>query len=127
MGASIKQRKAMRNVMENNGNVSKAMRDAGYTNASAKNPKMLTTSKGWEEQMAQLEADIDVNAVIKDGLNAVKPVGNEGNTIEDWSVQHKYLDTFLKLRDKYPAQKKAIDHTSKGESMQTVINIVKPE
>lgn len=46
MGASIKQRKAMRNVMENNGNVSKAMRDAGYTNASAKNPKMLTTSKG---------------------------------------------------------------------------------
>ena len=45
--ATLKQRKAAENIVENHGNVSKAMRDAGYDETTAKNPKNLTESKGF--------------------------------------------------------------------------------
>lgn len=51
--ATIKQRRAAKLVVENRGNVSKAMREAGYSEISAKNPKNLTESKGWKELMEE--------------------------------------------------------------------------
>lgn len=47
--ATVKQRKAAQLVVENRGNVSKSMRQAGYTPKTAKNPKNLTESKGFRE------------------------------------------------------------------------------
>ena len=47
--ATEKQKKAVEKVIENRGNVSQAMRDAGYSEASAKNPSNLTRSKAWEQ------------------------------------------------------------------------------
>ena len=44
---SVKQKKAITNYIENHGNASKAMRDAGYTEATAKNPSNLTKSKAF--------------------------------------------------------------------------------
>lgn len=44
-----KQKKAVERIIENHGNVSKSMREAGYTDATAKNPKNLTESDGFEE------------------------------------------------------------------------------
>ena len=46
-----RQQKAIENVVENHGNVSKAMRDAGYKPKTAKNPKNLTESEAWKELM----------------------------------------------------------------------------
>ncbi len=43
--------------MENNGNVSKSMREVGYSLNSAKNPKMLTDTKGWKELMDEYLPD----------------------------------------------------------------------
>lgn len=48
---TIKQKKAFKKVVENGGNVSKAMKDADYSAAMAKNPHKLTKSKGWQEMM----------------------------------------------------------------------------
>lgn len=49
-----KQRKAAEALIANGGNVSKAMKDAGYTEATSKNPKNLTNSKGFQELCEQL-------------------------------------------------------------------------
>lgn len=48
---TIKQVKAFQKTMENNGNISKSMRQVGYSKNTAKNPKILTESKGWETLM----------------------------------------------------------------------------
>ncbi len=46
-----KQKAVIPKIVENHGNVSKSMREVGYTSASAKNPKTLTESKGYKELM----------------------------------------------------------------------------
>ncbi len=52
--ATIKQKKAAENLVENGGNVSKAMRDAGYSEATAKTPQKLTESVGFLELCDEL-------------------------------------------------------------------------
>lgn len=47
--ATTKQRKALDKIVENRGNVSRAMIDVGYNLATAKNPKNLTESIGFRE------------------------------------------------------------------------------
>lgn len=52
--ATIKQRKAAELLVENGGNASKAMRDAGYSPATAKTPQKLTESTGFQELCDEL-------------------------------------------------------------------------
>ena len=47
--ATIKQKKAVNKIIDNHGNVSKSMKEVGYTDATAKNPKNLTESKGFKQ------------------------------------------------------------------------------
>lgn len=49
--ATLRQKIAVDKIVENQGNVSKAMREAGYPETTAKNPKNLTDSKGFKELM----------------------------------------------------------------------------
>lgn len=60
--ATIKQKRAVAFMAENGGNVSKAMRDAGYRHETAKVPSKLTNSKGFKEAakpfVEQLEKEI---------------------------------------------------------------------
>jgi hypothetical protein len=44
----MKQKKAIMNAMENGGNITKAMREAGYSEATINNPKNLTESKSFQ-------------------------------------------------------------------------------
>lgn len=46
-GPTIKQIKAVEAIVENGGNVSKAMRKVGYSKAMSGNPQRLTRSKGF--------------------------------------------------------------------------------
>lgn len=50
---TIRQRKALDRIVENHGNVSKSMREAGYPYATAKNPKNLTESQGFRELLEE--------------------------------------------------------------------------
>lgn len=45
--STLKQELVASKIVENHGNVSKAMIQAGYSPATAKNPKNLTESKAW--------------------------------------------------------------------------------
>lgn len=56
--------------MENHGNVSKAMIQAGYSPATAKNPKNLTMSKGWQELMEEQLPDAKLLKKHNSLLNA---------------------------------------------------------
>lgn len=53
-GMTIKQDKAIAELVENGGNVSKAMRQAGYSPATAKTPQKLTQSKAYKQKIEQL-------------------------------------------------------------------------
>lgn len=66
--ATAKQRQAVNKIVENRGNVSKAMREAGYDETTAKNPKNLTDSKGYRALLYEcgLTEDLITTALVED-------------------------------------------------------------
>lgn len=57
--ATLKQKKAIALLVENGGNVSRAMREAGYSPNTAKNPNKLTDSISYREEVAPLVARME--------------------------------------------------------------------
>ena len=70
--ATIKQKRAVKKIVENRGNISKGMREAGYSKATAKNPKNLTESKSWEKLMGEYLPDEDLTKKHQELLNATR-------------------------------------------------------
>lgn len=112
-----RQKKAFANVVENGCNKRKGLKDAGYSEAVAHNPKKVTDSEGWEKLMEEYIPDDLLSKVHSEGLEASKGVfknNNETKKVErvddepDFGVRHKYLDTAYKLKGKYAAEKKEI-------------------
>lgn len=93
-------------MVENGGNVSKAMIDAGYSPNTAKTPQKLTDSEYVQALMAEVGlTDVDGFKVLKEGLGATKAVVMAAESDDsfvdvqpDYAVRHKYLETMLKVR-----------------------------
>lgn len=120
---TIKQKKALERVLENHGNISKSMREAGYSPNTAKNPKLLTDSIGWSDMLREYLPDELLMKVQVEGLNAttIKSSFSEPDKeVKDFSVRHKYLDTAYKLKG-YLIEKK--DFTTKGEKLSSLIQV----
>lgn len=65
--ATAKQKKALDIMVENGGNVSRAMREAGYSPQTAKSPHKLTNSEGFAELLeAYLPDDMLLRALSDD-------------------------------------------------------------
>lgn len=66
--ATLKQKAVAKKTVENGGNVSKAMRDVGYSPKTAINPSKVTESKGFKEEMAKygLTDELVVSALVED-------------------------------------------------------------
>ena len=66
--ATMKQRQTMDNLVENRGNVSRAMRDAGYSDKTAKNPKNFTESQGFKEILEEygLTDELIITSLVED-------------------------------------------------------------
>lgn len=66
--ATIKQKIALEKLVENHGNVSQAMIEAGYDETTAKNPKNLTESKGFKELLDEkgLTPALVVESLVSD-------------------------------------------------------------
>ena len=66
--ATMKQKKAFDKIVENRGNISRAMLDVGYDETTAKNPKNLTESKGFKELCEEygLTDDLLVTSLVED-------------------------------------------------------------
>lgn len=110
--ATLKQKKAVEKIVENHGNVSKGMREAGYDKNTAKNPKNLTESKGWQELMEQYLPDKLLAKKHKELLTV--PIKRrqfiKGDLISeteelDSQAISKGLDMGYKLKGKYAAEK----------------------
>lgn len=65
---TTKQRKAANNLVENGGNASKAMRDAGYSEKTARTPSKLTESKGFRELLDDEISDSYLISLLKEEL-----------------------------------------------------------
>lgn len=55
--ATYRQKLVAQKLVENGGNIGKAMVDAGYSTNTAKTPQKLTQSKGWKELSQELFSD----------------------------------------------------------------------
>jgi phage terminase small subunit len=101
--STIKQQRALDELAENGGNVSRAMIDAGYSEATAKTPQKLTESVGWKELMDQHLPDDKLARKHDQLLND-----------EESTVQIKALDMAYKLKGSY-APEKSVTVQLKGE------------
>jgi len=91
---TLKQKKALKYYIENHGNVSKSMKQAGYSLATAKNPKNLTKSKGWQFLLNKYLPDERLTQKISEHIDS-----------NDSRVSLQAVDMSLKLKNKYPANK----------------------
>lgn len=104
--ASERQKKTLQKVLENGGNVSKAMRESGYSPAMAKNPQKFTQSQAFQQYMHEAGVtDQKLVETIKQGLDATKAVvmgqGSGESFVDiqpDHPTRHKFLETSLKIR-----------------------------
>lgn len=70
--ANLRQKLAFQKMVENGGNISKAMRDAGYSINTAKTPSKLTNTKAWQELfMEKSLSDEDLLLCHRELFNAV--------------------------------------------------------
>lgn len=69
--ATMKQRRAVSKLVETSGNVSKAMREAGYSEATVNNPSVLTKSNGYKALLAEygLTEELVVRSLVEDIRN----------------------------------------------------------
>lgn len=117
--ATEKQKKALAKVLENGGNVSKAMKESGYSDAMAKNPQKLTQSQAFQQYMQKAGVtDERLVSVIKEGLEANKVIVMGKDSSEsfvdiqpDHPTRHKFLETSLKI--------KGIGRDGEGNNIQT--------
>ena len=104
--ASERQKKTLQKVLENGGNVSKAMRESGYSPAMAKNPQKFTQSQAFQQYMQDAGVtDEKLVDVLKQGLDATKTIvmgkdsGESFVDIQpDHPTRHKFLETSLRIR-----------------------------
>lgn len=78
---TVRQELALEKIVENGGNVSQAMREVGYSEASVNNPSSLTKSKGFLElcEIKGLTDSLLINALVED-INTKK--GNRKAELE---------------------------------------------
>ena len=104
---TIKQIRAAKLVVENHGNISKSMKEAGYSESSAKNPKNLTESKCWADLMEEFLPESKIAAVHSELLEAERPVviGPLMHFVADNDARARAVDMGYKLRGKFAADR----------------------
>jgi hypothetical protein len=119
-GLNVRQRKYAKGIAEGKSKHQAAL-DAGYSPNTAKNATVNIEKRGVEAPIAELirqkglGEDKILEVVIEALENATRIWTTKDEMFErpDYGVKHKYLDTLLKLLDKYPATKKAVEHSGK--------------
>lgn len=89
---TIKQKKALAELVGNGGNVTQAMRNAGYTEATANTPQKLTESVGFQEALNEAGlTDEFLNACLFEDIEAKKQ--NRKAELElAYKLKHKLID-----------------------------------
>lgn len=105
--ATIKQKKAFKELVVNGGNISKAMLTAGYSSTIVHATEKLTRSNGWQELMQKYLPDEELAKVHSEGLKATKIFSSHtepDKLVPDFGVRHKYLDLAYDVKAKKTPQ-----------------------
>lgn len=109
---TYKQKLVAQKMVENGGNIGKAMIAAGYSPATAKTPQKLTNSNGWKELMEELAPDKNNLNKLRQLIDAedvvvVKRAKGRTTTIRkmNYNAVAKGLDMVFKLKGQYAAAK----------------------
>ena len=123
MAATRKQKQAFVKSLENCGNISKSMREVGYSPNTAKNPKILTESKGWKELMDEFIPDSLLAERHQELLNKREYSKVDEEVIDQPETQavSKGLDMAYKLKGSYEPEK--LEH--RGELQITGMRLIK--
>lgn len=108
-------------TLENGGNVTKAMREEKYSEATINNPINVTKTKSWEMLLDEYLPDDLLTKVTKEGLQAtmVKTSLTEPDReLPDYAVRQRYLETALKMKNKLIERK---DLTTNGKEVNQVL------
>jgi hypothetical protein len=101
-----KQIKAARYMVENGGNASKAMIQAGYSPNTAKTPQKLTGSENFKQLWRDMLPDDLLLKTHFEGLQACRyELGKKGEKVQvpDLTTRHKYLETAYKIKGYFNA------------------------
>lgn len=118
---TIRQEKAFKQMVENGSTMKDALVKAGYSEKTARAPTKVTKSGGWLKLLDKYIPDRKLTKVLDEGLSATKmqgvggmAIGIEKGKVEnlshqdmfvpDYAVRHKYLETGLKLKAKFPKE-----------------------
>ena len=106
--ATVKQKKAAENLVGNGGNVTKAMRDAGYSENTLNTPSKLLDSKGFMELMDQygLTDTLIIQSLVDDINNKPK------NRVPE-------LQLAVKMRGRMMEK---VDHTTDGKPLTFLVS-----
>lgn len=96
--ATIKQKLAVKKIIENHRSVSAAMRDAGYKNTTATVPKNLTKSKGFNELVEEYLPDEKLLKAPNEALEATKWNDFTGEREQDHTTRLKASELGLKIK-----------------------------
>lgn len=110
-----RQKLAASKLQETAGNVSKAMKLAGYSDASAKDPQRLTRSKGWQELMEKHLPDKNLLHIHKELLKNA-----------DWRARDSGLDKAYKIKGKYADSKIQIGASEELEKVLDKVSKILP-
>ena len=111
--ATIKQKKAFKEVVNGGSTLSGAMIRAGYSLSTSKRTDKLTNTKGWQELLNEFLPDSILAKKHREGLEATtkRPQiidrDSRGQPIyeyikeTDYSTRHKYLETAYKLKKRF--------------------------
>lgn len=118
---TLKQQTVAKILSENLGKpLGEAMLEAGYSKSTSETPQNLTQTNGWQELMEKHMPDSKLQQVIEEGLEANRIISavNTGKQasgatadfveVPDHAVRHKFVETALKLKDKFPETKSKI-------------------
>lgn len=97
--ATLKQKIAASKLLENGGNVSRAMIEAGYSPATAKTPQKLTESKAWIDLMEEYIPDNKLLKKHEEALEAVKQIGAQILIDKDGKTISKENEGMIEVPD----------------------------
>lgn len=95
---TTRHKRLLENIPKND-SLGKAMIVSGYSEQSAKNPKKIMQTKGFQELLNIAAPDSLLLNVGVEGLHATKPF-SLSRDVADYGVRHKYWETFLELKGK---------------------------
>lgn len=102
--ATNKQKALAKKLVENPRlSMGEAMREVGYSEASAIKPSEVTESKGWQELVEKMLPDEKVLLRHAEGLDATKEVLSHtepDRTVPDYAVRKQYIELAYKVKGK---------------------------